>query len=157
MDILGFLGKALDPIARIIDEVHTSDEERMRLQNELQIVRAQVILRAADYERDLLNRKADVIMAEAKGESWLQRSWRPLLMVTFAGMIVSHWMGWTAENLTQETVDNLYALVKIGVGGYIVGRSAEKVAPNITRAFASKSGGSNYANQQLSRLEDGSQ
>ena len=68
-----------------------------------------------------------IIMAEASGESWLQRNWRPLLMLWFAGLVGAHWMGFTPANLTQETVDHLLTIVQIGIGGYVVGRSAEKV------------------------------
>ena len=68
-----------------------------------------------------------IIMAEASGESWLQRNWRPLLMLWFAGLVGAHWLGFTPTNLTQETVDHLLTIVQIGIGGYVVGRSAEKV------------------------------
>ena len=68
-----------------------------------------------------------IIMAEASGESWLQRNWRPLLMLWFAGLVGAHWMGATPATLTQETIDHLLTIVQIGIGGYVVGRSAEKV------------------------------
>lgn len=68
-----------------------------------------------------------VITAEAQGDSWLQRNWRPLVMLTFTGLIVAYWMGWTAPNLKESEILALLEIVKIGLGGYVVGRSAEKV------------------------------
>ena len=66
-------------------------------------------------------------MAEAQG-SWLQRNWRPMLMVTFAVLVVAHWFGFTAENIPESVQNSLFSIVMVGVGGYVAGRSAEKVA-----------------------------
>ena len=49
-------------------------------------------------------------------------------MLTFVGLIVAHWLGFTPDNLPSEQVMALLDIVKIGLGGYVVGRSAEKVA-----------------------------
>ena len=84
----------------------------------------------ATLEMDTQELKAatDVVLSEAKGESWLQRCWRPVMMLWFAGLVGAHWLGFTPENLSQETIDALLSIVQVGIGGYVVGRSAEKVA-----------------------------
>ena len=74
-----------------------------------------------------LEAQAKVITAEANG-SWLQRNWRPLLMLTFAGLVVAHWFGFTAPNIPESVQNSLLNIVLVGVGGYIVGRSGEKIA-----------------------------
>ena len=74
-----------------------------------------------------LEAQAKVIPAEANG-SWLQRNWRPLLMLVFAGLVVAHWFGFTAPNIPESVQNNLLNIVLVGVGGYIVGRSGEKIA-----------------------------
>ena len=81
---------------------------------------------AINLSADELKAQTAIITAEASGESWLQRNWRPLTMLTFAGLVVAHWLGWTAPNLSEEQVLSLLEIVKIGLGGYIVGRSVEK-------------------------------
>lgn len=73
----------------------------------------------------------DVVVAEAKGESWLQRNWRPIVMLWFAGLVGAHWLGYTAPNITEDVVLSLLGLVKIGLGGYVVGRSSEKIAKSL--------------------------
>ena len=75
-----------------------------------------------------------VIVAEASG-NWLQRSWRPLLMLTFAGLIVARWFGYSAPNLSEAEMLRLWDIVNLGIGGYVVGRSVEKVAPAIADAL----------------------
>lgn len=73
-----------------------------------------------------LEAAASVITAEASSESWITRSWRPITMLTFVGLIAAHWLGFTAENLSPDEVLSLLDLVKIGLGGYMVSRGSEK-------------------------------
>ena len=74
-----------------------------------------------------LEAQAQIITAEAKG-GWLQRNWRPLLMLVFAGLVVAHWFGFTAPNIPESVQNSLLNIVLVGVGGYVVGRSGEKIA-----------------------------
>lgn len=76
-----------------------------------------------------------IIVSEAQSESWLARSWRPILMLTFGGLIVARWFGWAAPNLTEAEYLKLWDIVQFGIGGYVVGRSAEKIAPEIAKAI----------------------
>ncbi|MEG3618964.1 3TM-type holin [Magnetovibrio sp. PR-2] len=74
-----------------------------------------------------LEAAASIIVAEAQGESWLQRNWRPLLMVLFGTIIANNYMlvpifGTPAAEIPPDMWD----LLKLGVGGYVVGRTAEK-------------------------------
>ena len=73
-----------------------------------------------------LEAQASIITAEAKG-GWLQRNWRPMLMLTFAGLVVAHWFGFTAPNIPESVQNSLLNIVLVGMGGYIVGRSGEKI------------------------------
>jgi Holin of 3TMs, for gene-transfer release len=82
-------------------------------------------------DSDAFKARAGIVAAEAQSGSWLTRSWRPITMLTFLWLIVSYWYGWHAANLSDALVDQLFQIIKIGLGGYVVGRSAEKVAPVI--------------------------
>jgi hypothetical protein len=73
-----------------------------------------------------LEAQVKIVLAEAQG-SWLQRNWRPMLMVTFAGLVVAHWFGLTTSNIPESVQNSLLNIVMVGVGGYVAGRSAEKV------------------------------
>lgn len=88
-----------------------------------------------------LNAAVQIIVAEASG-NWLQKSWRPLLMLTFGGLIVARWMGFAAPNLSEAEYLKLWDIVQFGMGGYIVGKSVETVAstvaPAITAGIAKK-------------------
>lgn len=84
-----------------------------------------------------LNAAVQVIIAEATG-NWLQRSWRPLMMLFFAGLVGARWFGYSAPNMSEAEIMELWAIVKLGIGGYTIGRSVEKVAPAIVEAIKTK-------------------
>ena len=83
-----------------------------------------------------------IITAEANG-SWLQRNWRPILMMIFASLIVARWFGWTASNLQQEEYTQLWSILQLGIGGYVIGRSVEKTAASVVTAVITEKGKGN--------------
>lgn len=88
-----------------------------------------------NHENARMKAQRDVIVAEAKGESWLQRNWRPLTMLTFVAIIISYAFGWTSPDLDKDIVGKMFDIMQIGIGGYIIGRSAEKAAPSVAKLF----------------------
>lgn len=74
-----------------------------------------------------LKSATSIITAEANGESWLQRNWRPLMMIWFGILIGMYWFGYSPEGMSEATVKELFTLIKIGLGGYVIGRSGEKI------------------------------
>lgn len=77
----------------------------------------------------------DIIKAEAQGESWLQRNWRPILMLTIVLIIANNYLIkpyitalFGVELPLLELPNRLWDLMTLGVGGYVTGRSLEKVA-----------------------------
>lgn len=79
--------------------------------------------------------RAEIVKAEAASSHWLAANWRPVVMLVFAGLIVARWFGWAAPNLTEAEYLKLWSIVEFGLGGYVVGRSVEKIAPSIAEAF----------------------
>lgn len=79
--------------------------------------------------------RAGIVKAEAESSNWLTASWRPITMLTFTALIVARWFGWAAPELSQEEYLALWDIVQLGLGGYVVGRSAEKVLPGIAAAL----------------------
>lgn len=115
-----------------IDDWHTSEEEKLEAKGKIFAAQGALLTTVFDYEKAQLEAQAEIVKAEAQGESFLQRSWRPIVMLVFVGLIVARWTGFTAPNLTPELESQLMVLVQIGLGGYVVGRSAEKVAKSIS-------------------------
>lgn len=78
---------------------------------------------------------AKIIQTEAASTHWLAANWRPLTMITFTALIVARWMGWVAPNLSEAEYLKLWSIIEFGLGGYVVGRSVEKLAPAISTAM----------------------
>lgn len=85
-----------------------------------------------------LTSRAQIVQAEAASDHWLAANWRPLLMLTFGALIVARWFGWAAPNLSEAEYLKLWSIVEFGIGGYVVGRSAEKIVPAVAAAIKSR-------------------
>jgi len=123
------VGKILDGVIGLVDKAVLDKDEAERLKAQLTEV-----FNKSDLERFTaeIKAQADVIMAEASGQSWLQRNWRPGLMALFGLIIFNNYIlnPWLSAmfsiNIVMEIPPDMWALLKLGVGGYIVGRSTEK-------------------------------
>lgn len=123
MSVLSFVSDIFEPAAKLIDELHTSDEEKMELQGKIKKIENELLIKIMDYEKQLLESQSSIITAEATGQSWLQRSWRPITMLTFLVLVVLN----SFDLLANELAPEMWTLLQIGLGGYVVGRSAEKI------------------------------
>ena len=109
-------GKVLDIVVGFVENKDEANKFKFQIQKQL-----------LESKSGELEAQAKIVLAEAQG-SQLQRNWRPMLMVTFAGLVVAHWFGLTASNIPESVQNSLLNIVMVGVGGYVAGRSAEKVA-----------------------------
>jgi hypothetical protein len=118
------ISAALDAGKAIIDKIwpDAGEVERQKVQMALTVFAAQ----------------AGIVQTEAASSHWLAANWRPLMMVTFCGLIVARWFGWAAPSLSEAEYLKLWDIVELGLGGYVLSRSAEKIVPHITDAYKSK-------------------
>jgi hypothetical protein len=132
MPVLDFLSGLIKPVTDLIDGFITTDEEKQKVMNELVSIENQLNVKMLEYEAQIAQYQSQVIIAEAKGESWLQRNWRPSLMAVFGVIVANNYIlapylqemfDWT---VVLEIPEQLWGLLKLGVGGYIGGRSIEK-------------------------------
>ena len=80
-----------------------------------------------------LTAAAKIIEAEAKA-GWFASSWRPLLMYVLIFILVWNYvlgpviLFFFKASITITLPGDVWTLLQIGLGGYVVGRSAESVA-----------------------------
>ena len=118
MGLLSFIGDIFKPAAELVDNLHTSKEEKLSLVNQLAQIENNVKMKTLE----LIKAQSQVIVAEAQGQSWMQRNWRPLTMLVFLGLVVLDSFAILANPLSKEA----WTLLQIGLGGYVLGRSYEK-------------------------------
>ena len=87
--------------------------------------------KAKEFTHEIAEAAAAAVVAEAQGESWLQRNWRPMVMLWFSFLIGAYWFGFVPVGMPVSAVEGLFTLVQIGLGGYVIGRSGEKIAKTI--------------------------
>ncbi len=121
-----FVGPLIDIVRRVVSD----RDERARIEGE-------ILKAASDADARLAGAQASVVRAEAAG-NWLQRSWRPIFMWLCMGLLIWHAVGVPVlaaalgvpigEVIGLDHVpDGLWTLLVVGMGGYIGGRSVEKV------------------------------
>ena len=116
-----------DAIRRLFSDPAEAAKAQAELNNAL-LVNAAKIEEAA----------ASIIGDEAKSEHWLASSWRPLVMLTFTALIVARWLGYSAPGISEAEVLKLWDIVQLGLGGYVIGRSAEKIVPQLAQIMAKR-------------------
>ena len=138
--MIGALLPILGPIVKdVVGRVLPADKNAaQKLESELNMA---MLSNSAAIEQAA----ASVVIAEAKSEHKITATWRPILMLVITAIV-----GWnylfaplidlivqlTTNNqipLTIELPEELWTLLTVGVGGYIVGRSGEKVAGKLKK------------------------
>ncbi len=175
--IIKGIGESLKGVLDSFDKLVTSKDERMKndnqlaeIRNELAEIQKDIYDKAADVEIELVKAKSTALQGEING-NWLQRSWRPLLMLCFGGIIIYQYFLVHLINVILaafhvqydgsplyfsefELPDRFWTLLEIGVGGYIAGRSLEKVAPNVTKKIVDARESRRMTEELAMKIED---
>lgn len=124
------LGKIVDKGLGIVDQLVEDKDKANQLKTE---IKKQI--EAQSHESDITELKSQtaIVKGEVKGESWLQRNWRPLLMLIIVIVIANNYVivpylsAFTDHVHVLDLPNGLWALLNVGVGGYVGGRSVEKI------------------------------
>ena len=116
---------SLDKLVDLVDELHTSAEEKDNIKSKIRTAEIDLKKAILESEKSLIDNQQKILVQEAQGESWLQRNWRPITMLTFLVLVVLDTLGLTHFRLSEQA----WNLLQIGIGGYVVGRSCEKLVP----------------------------
>jgi hypothetical protein len=79
--------------------------------------------------------QAGIVQAEVGGTG-IKAWWRPVTMLIFVAIVVARFLGFDAKAMTPDDYAQLWILIKIGLGGYVGGRSVEKIATTLAPALA---------------------
>jgi hypothetical protein len=99
--------------------------------------KADLLMKLNEAELVLKQAQSKIIEAEAKSEHWITSAWRPITMLVFVFIIannyilVPYFQAFGLKVPSLELNQQMWELLKIGIGGYIVGRSAEKITKQL--------------------------
>jgi hypothetical protein len=120
----GIIQEAGDAINGLLDRTVTTDKERLEQKQQLMNVFVGLFDKITTAKRD-------VLLEEAKG-SWLQRNWRPMVMLGFAFIVMYAKFFAPAFGLPNAELESeFWNLLSLGIGGYIIGRSGEKIVSDV--------------------------
>jgi hypothetical protein len=128
--LLGILNIVLGYIMPVVDKAIPDAAEAEKIKGQI----TQAVL-AGDMS--ILQSQMQIILAEANGQSWLQRNWRPLLMLICIIIIANNYILAPYVQLIfkvsvmLEMPQALWDLMQVGVGGYLFARSGEKIATSV--------------------------
>ena len=121
---------AVAPLAKILFNTIDKAVPDKDLQEKL---KAQLQTQLLQSNTQELQAAAKIIEAEAKA-GWFASSWRPLLMYVLIFILVWNYVIgpvikiFTGAIISFELPGDVWSLLQIGLGGYVIGRSAESVA-----------------------------
>ena len=127
MSLLSFLPIIGDVLDKVLPDPAAQAEAKLKLME---------LAQKGEFAE--MNARADIIKAEASSESWIAQSWRPIMMLTFGALIVARWMGFAAPGISEDEILKLWNIVELGITGYVVGRTVEKLTPQVVDAVKSR-------------------
>lgn len=115
-----FGGSVVTDLLGGLDKLFTSKEEKIKAKNAIKEI-------LVKKQLELQQLQTEIIVTEAKG-NWLQRSWRPILMLAF-GFIVIYvkFLAPVLELPIPPLENEFWNLLQLGIGGYVIGRTGEKM------------------------------
>ena len=109
-------------VGEIVERLTLPGREKKQLETDiLQLLIA--------VEEKTITEQAAAIREEARG-NWLQRSWRPIVMLVFTLIILAG----TFLNLPiLADTSRFWDLLEIGLGGYIIGRGSDQLVSSLLK------------------------
>jgi hypothetical protein len=117
--------KLVGTIGDAIDKNVTNEEEKLSLKERISELVISAVL-------SMYQTRANIVIKEMDG-NWLQRSWRPIIMLTCGAILVCMSFGWGTSSMSENLKIEVLGLLKMGIGGFIAGRSLEKITDKVTR------------------------
>jgi len=130
--MLQMLG-AVAPLAKILFNTIEKSVPDKDLQAKLKADLQTQLLQSSTQE---LKAAASIVEAEAKA-GWFTASWRPLLMYVLIFILIWNYIlgpivkFFFAAAITIDLPGDVWTLLQIGLGGYVVGRSGESIAKSL--------------------------
>lgn len=131
----GILGLVIGPLTSLLERL--IPDPTAQANAKLQLLQLSQSGQLAELDGQVKEQlaAAGIVQAEAQSANWLTAAWRPITMLIFVGLICARVFGYTSAHVSDTEYMQLWDLVKLGLGGYVIGRSAEKMVPGVVTAI----------------------
>tara|TARA_R100001460_G_scaffold8002_2_gene20113 strand:+ start:946 stop:1341 length:396 start_codon:yes stop_codon:yes gene_type:complete len=130
--LIGLISALAPIVGDIVKEAIPDPDKKAEAENKVRLA-------LLENTKQIEASASQIILAEAKSESWIASSWRPILMFNITLIVSVNYLIFplvevaTGSKLMIPLPDELWTLLTVGVGGYVVGRSGEKVAKTLKK------------------------
>jgi hypothetical protein len=128
----------MDPISAVLDMGGKLIDQLFPDQTDRDAARLRLLELQQSGELAQLAARSGIVKTGASSNGFMASSWRPIVMLVFTALIVARWFGWAAPGLSEHEALKLWDIVHLGLGGYVIGRSAEKILPGLVSVIKSK-------------------
>ena len=128
--MLPVIGPIIEKVVGVIDKAVPDKDLAAKLKTEFETQLSQLDY---SYLQKEIEARAQIIVAEAGSQSWIARNWRPITMLVFVYIVAHNYIVAPIASMffpsmvRLEVPPDLWDLLKLGIGGYIVGRTGEKM------------------------------
>ena len=123
------MGQAVD---KVLGRFFEDKDQAAKAAQELRIA-------MLEHEQTANQLARDVVVAEAKSDHWVTSAWRPIVMLMFAVMIGNNYIiapyldAIFGTSVMFDMPEQAWSLLSVGLGGYVLGRSGEKIAGELRK------------------------
>jgi hypothetical protein len=104
-----FISNIFTPATKLIDDLHTSDEEKAKLRNELVKIQSQ-----------MHSKSIELMKAEVQSDHWIVAAWRPMVALLLFSLILADGYG------LAKAPPQVYDLAEIFLATYAGGTSVSR-------------------------------
>ena len=122
----GFISGIFKPAADLVDNLHTSDEEKGQIRAELAKIQAGVLNKSMELEKARFDAMSKVQIAESQSTHKITAIWRPICSIAIVSVIILSSFG-----IIPKPDKEFYDLARIFLGVYSGGRSLEKIGSDL--------------------------
>lgn len=132
LGIKDVISEGLKTVGNVIDNIHTSEEEKEEARRKLIELENSLTFKVIDTYQKEIEAQKETIVAEASSENFLASSWRPITALTFTYIIAHNYIiGPIIEAIWGVSIvlpipPDMWQLLKLMITGYVVSRGVEK-------------------------------
>ena len=134
--------KIIEAAGSLVKNIGDAFDSNLTTQEEKIEAKTKLLNEANSLTSLLIESQKEILTAEMQG-NWLQRSWRPITMLCFTLVVIYAYFLQpaffpNAVNVYKVLPGDFWGLLSIGMGGYVIGRSAETISKNVAEAIKKK-------------------
>ena len=134
--------KLVEAVSGLVDNVGKAFDGNFANKEEILQKKSEILEKVRALQSLIIEAQKYLLALELQG-NWLQRSWRPILMLCFGFIVMYAYFIQpaflpNAVPIRNDLNDNFWELLKLGIGGYVIGRTGEKVMKLAGEAYKTR-------------------